>query len=769
MSRQVKQLYEFGPFRLDTSERVLMRDGAHVPLTPKAYETLLALVRRSGHVMEKDELLREIWPDTFVEEATLAQNVFTLRKALGNGQNNGQRYIETIPRRGYRFAAGVRELTDAAAKNGAGVETEAGAFPAAGGMPHVENGLSSADAGHDPTGVPEFAGSSVPAAVQNIGHRGERVGRPLLGAVVISLAVVVAASAVIYALIKLVVREQAAPPTASSAAPFQTMKVTRLPINGKVEEAVISPDGRYVAYMVEDAGRDSVWVRQVAAASSAQQIVPPGDSQYGGITFSHDSEYIYYAGWKGGRDEPSALYQMPVLGGAARKILTRINSYVSLSPDGRQLAFIRVNFDKPDPETEMIIANADGTDERTLARRTAPDHLGAPAWSPDGRVIAIPFRSFEPSPGHATVIEVSVADGAERPITSRRWYQIGKLVWLPDGSGLVANVAEEELSPMQLWELSYPEGSARKITNDLNSYHGVSLSADAGALVALQGDLVSNVWVAPAADAGRAAQVTHGAGKYDGYYGLSWAPDGRIIYSSVASGAWDIWVMNADGTGQKQLTVGARSNYGASVSPDGRHVVFISNRAGGPFNVWRMDPDGGNPRQLTSGRGENFAHVTPDGKWVVYASVGFTEPNYIWKVPIEGGEPVRLTDKRSSWPFVSPDGRHVVCIYLPEPNKPYKLALVPIEGGAPVKLFDLPSNFRANTVFMPDGRGVSYIANRDGVNNLWMQPLDGGPPKQLTDFKTEGVIAYDWSRDGRRLACSRGVETTSVVMIKDFR
>src|SRR2546423_5905155 len=110
MASQVKQLFEFGPFRLDTGERVLLRAGALVPLTPKALDTLIALVRNGGHVMEKEELRKLVWPDTFVEEATLAQNVFTLRKALGNGQDDGQRYIETIPRRGYRFIAPVREL-----------------------------------------------------------------------------------------------------------------------------------------------------------------------------------------------------------------------------------------------------------------------------------------------------------------------------------------------------------------------------------------------------------------------------------------------------------------------------------------------------------------------------------------------------------------------------------------------------------------------------------------------------------------------------------
>src|SRR5215831_7609243 len=109
MSLQTKHIYEFGPFRLDAAEHLLLRDGEAVPLTPKAFDLLLALVERHGHLLEKDELLRTVWPDTFVEEANLASNISQLRKALGDGEN-GQRYIETAPKRGYRFVASVQEV-----------------------------------------------------------------------------------------------------------------------------------------------------------------------------------------------------------------------------------------------------------------------------------------------------------------------------------------------------------------------------------------------------------------------------------------------------------------------------------------------------------------------------------------------------------------------------------------------------------------------------------------------------------------------------------
>ncbi|HEX7958041.1 MAG TPA: hypothetical protein VF508_13925, partial [Pyrinomonadaceae bacterium] len=307
----------------------------------------------------------------------------------------------------------------------------------------------------------------------------------------------------------------------------------------------------------------------------------------------------------------------------------------------------------------------------------------------------------------------------------------------------------------------------RRVTNDLNTYLGASLTADGTALVTVQTDRAPNIWVAPAGDAARARQITTGSGKFDGFYGLSWSPDGRVVYASMAGGGWDIWSMNADGTGQKQLTVGARSNYGPAVSADGRHIVFVSNRAGGPFNVWRMDADGSNPLRLTSGRGENFPHVTPDGRWVVYATVAGQDAA-VWKVPIDGGEPVRLTNKPASWPFVSPDGKSFVCTYGESPFTANRLAVIPIGGGEPTKLYEVAPTFRSNTVWLPDNRGIAYLDERTGTTNVWMQPLAGGRPVQLTDFTSDHVSAFDWSRDNRLLA-TRSVETTGVVLIKDFR
>ncbi len=764
MKSEISHLYEFGPFRLDVSGRVLTRDGATVPLTPKAFETLLALVARSGHVVGKNDLLKEVWPDTFVEEATLAQNIFTLRKALGNGKNNGQTFIETIPKRGYRFAARVREVTEE-------VSTMPNASGSMTGATDATGATDSAEATETTDDIAMESSGSLPPTFQKDEGDAAAGGRPLLGAFVIGVIVLAAAFSVVYGVFRFSVRRQTAlsPPVASpsSSSSFQSMKVMRLPVSGRAVESVISPDGRYAVYAEEESGRGSLWVKQVAASGSAREIIPPAEARRRGLVFSRDGEHVYFVEvTEIGGAQP--LYRVPVLGGTVVKVVNNVNSPVTISPDGSRIAFARTIASKK--TDELVIANADGTQPRVLGTRQFPNFFGMPAWSPDGNVILCAERRFDPSGESSSVVAVDVRDGGERPVTAQRWHSIGQLAWLPDGSGIVLNAVEDELNPSQIWRISSPGGEVRRITNDLNSYEGVSLTADAGTLLTVQTDRIARVWVAPGGDATRAAQITSGTGNFDGFYGLSWTPDGSIVYASIASGAWDIWIMNADGSNRKQLTASARSNYGPAVSPDGRHIVFISNRAGRAFNVWRIDIDGGNPKQLTSGSGENFVHVTPDGRWVVYASVGLSQPNLIWKVPFEGGEPVAMTDRPTSWPTISPDGKFVACIINSDAGTRAKLALVSIDGGAPVKLFDLPPTARANTVFAPDGRGVMFLDARGGVGNIWIQPLDGGgAPRQLTDFKSDGILAYDWSLDGNQLAAARGVENTGVVLIRDFK
>ena len=550
-------------------------------------------------------------------------------------------------------------------------------------------------------------------------------------------------------------------------------KLQRLTTSGKASDAAISPDGKWVAHVKSDAGQQSLWLRQVVTMSDTQ-IVPPSPQNYYGVTFSKDGNYIYYVLGEPNNPPTRTLYQVPVLGGASRKVIENVSSPVSLSPDGTRLAFMRGN--AVSGETALVVANADGTGERPVAVRKLPNAFsgGGPSWSPDGKLLASGVTNYDPNAGRgaATVVEVQVEGGAERPVTSHTWPpNVGQVAWLADGSGLAVIAFESGTSSSQIWHLSYPDGEVRKITNDLNNYSQLSLTADSSALVTVQTEGASSVWVAPQGDTSRARQIS--SGRYDGAQGLSWMPGGRIVYTSRGSGFSDIWSIDQDGKDQKQLTAnaGANSYPWATATPDGRYIVFTSTRARSSRSVWRMDTDGGNLKRLTAGPGDLFPQSSPDGQWVIFHSTRSGSLR-LWKVSIDGGEPVRLTDKWTANPTVSPEGSQIACFYREDqPNSPIKVAIIPFAGGDPVKVLDIPHsvNGPAGLRWTPDGRALTFVDTTGGVSNIWSLPLDGGAPKQLTDFKTEQIFWFNFSRDGKNLAVSRGKQTSDVILIKDFR
>jgi serine/threonine protein kinase len=543
---------------------------------------------------------------------------------------------------------------------------------------------------------------------------------------------------------------------------LQTGKITRLTSNGKVGNASISPDGKYVAYSaLDDLGQSSLWVKYVATSSNVQIVPPSGpDVIFGQSTFSPDGNYIYYLSAERGR--VPVLYQVPVLGGTSKKLLENV-SRISFSPDGKRFAFERRY--ASEGEDAVIVVNADGTGEQKLAVRKNPDFfLAGTAWSPDGQIIACVVGGFTGG-YYRSIAVIKVSDGSQKILTSHKWNDVERPAWLPDGSGVVATAQERLGDQYQLWQISYPEGDARTLTNDLSDYHLVSLSADASALVTVVSDTTSNIWLVPNGEWSNGRQLT--SSKTNGISSIALLGSGRIIYQSRTGGNPDLWIMDADGRNQKQLTDDAYSERSASGTPDGRYIVFDSARSG-TLQIWRMDIDGSNAKLLTTSPGFNPT-ISPDGKWVVYTTFGpggFS----ICKVSIDGGEPVQITHKNSLVPAISPDGKLIACYYLDE--RTTKIVLIPFEGGEPSKTFDVslpPGSFPNGVRWTHDGRALTYVVNRGGVSNIWIQLLDGGPPRQLTDFKADRIFSFDWSPDGKWLALSRGPEQRDVVLMSDFK
>jgi Tol biopolymer transport system component len=321
----------------------------------------------------------------------------------------------------------------------------------------------------------------------------------------------------------------------------------------------------------------------------------------------------------------------------------------------------------------------------------------------------------------------------------------------------------------QVFLIPYPTGAPRRITADLNSYSGLSLSADSTAFVTTREETVVNIWTQRVDHAANAKQTTFGDATHDGWSGMDWTPDGRIVYSSSASGHSDIWVMDADGKNQKQLTRDLGSNFfGLSVSPNGRYIAFTSLR-GGTAHIWRIDGDGRNPKQLTNGDWDGFPAFQPDGQNVRYRSDVSGKDTTV-KISIEGGEPSPLDSPYQDIVGISPDGRFTAYIPPRDQSNKKRIAVAPSEGGEPIRIFDLPSEAAPRRMqWSPDSSAITYIIGQGRADNIWSQPIDGSPPKQLTDFKTSFIHCFAWSRDGKELAMARGTQTHDVVLIKNFR
>jgi TolB protein len=231
----------------------------------------------------------------------------------------------------------------------------------------------------------------------------------------------------------------------------------------------------------------------------------------------------------------------------------------------------------------------------------------------------------------------------------------------------------------------------------------------------------------------------------------------------------DLWIIDTKGGSPKQLTINSGSNMHPSVSPDGRTVVFASNRQVS-FNLWKMDIDGSNPKQLTRGSGEAFPQYSPDGEWVVYQQGYGTVKATVWKTPIDGSNPVQLTEKYSIQPVISPDQKLVAYYQMDPQTNRWGVEVIPFEGGRSVKGLNIRPTVGARVIqWTPDGKALAYIQNRGGVSNIWYQLLSGGPPRQLTEFDADRIFFFDWSRGGKQLAFARGIETNDVVLISNFR
>ena len=548
------------------------------------------------------------------------------------------------------------------------------------------------------------------------------------------------------------------------AIPFQNYALEELTDSGKVRAAVISPDGRYVVYVQAERGEQSLHIRQVVSGNNLE-IQPASKQRYVGLTFSSDGNYLFFA-----RQQPGAalstLYRISSLGGEPAKVMDGVFSSVSFSPDGGRMAFL--GLDSTLTAIQLITARVDGSDALILKTTKSPSVMNTdPVWSPDGKSIATAVISPGASGNRSAPILVAAAGGGERTLGPARWSGILNMAWTPDSKALLAIAVTPGVSTAnQIWYVPVAGGEARPLTNDVTNYTSLSSTADGKVLLAVKVALLAGLSIMNAADPSAVQQIASTGPYYTGVQGMAWTPDGKLVYTAKSGSGIDLWLRDAaENATPRRLTSDNAFVLAPQLDAGGKRLFFSSNRSSGVFHVWMMDLAGGELRQVTSGEGEALGSVSSDGKTIYYnravASGG------IWKAPVDGGEPVQVTARHAGSPAVSPDSRSLAFLFVDEAGgKRARFAVMPAAGGEFTRVFDYAVPAASTVTWTPDGSAITYTAAVAGVTQIWLQPVDGGAARQLTRFTSDSIFAYAWSRDGKRLALSRGSGNADAVLIR---
>ena len=535
------------------------------------------------------------------------------------------------------------------------------------------------------------------------------------------------------------------------------LSIRRLTTSGHVEHVAISPDGKYLAYSEDDGNAQSLWLREIATATSAQLQARAAVS-YKCLSFSANGAYVYYT--RGSPGTSTDLFRIPMIGRTPQKLRENVPGRFSLSPDGKSLVFVRSDPERR--ESAIVVAAIDGSAERELTIRRQPIFLAwenGASWSPDGKLIATVEVELTPIL-QCRLLVIAADSGSEKIRTTPTiQYCMEQPQWRSDGRGLIAAFQNPHL---QLWEFSYPQALARRVTYDPMRYTEVSLSADPHYIVAVQLDWPSDIWVGPANDPDRAFRVKRG--HFVSNRGLGWMPSGEILFETTAADTYDFVQMRPDGTDERILAFSPDVETWPEVCSDGRTLLFHKFHRG-TMTLMRSDLSGFKPQPLAADVADSASRCSPDSKWVVYGGGG-----KLWKMPVSGSPAVLLIDKYCDIPSISHDGRWIACLYWPGRVGPPKLTILSFSGTTPVKTLELPDSTYDDTYlgWTPDDQAIAFIDNRSGVRNLWAQPLSGESAHALTHFSTEGVFDFAWSRDGAQIAIARGDWTSDAVMITNF-
>jgi eukaryotic-like serine/threonine-protein kinase len=557
------------------------------------------------------------------------------------------------------------------------------------------------------------------------------------------------------------------------AAPFQNFAVTQVTNSGKAAQAALSPDGKYVLSVLDDNGLQSLWLRNVPTASDTQ-VIPASASTYQSLAFSPDGNYIYFRKALNALNSDYNLYRAPVLGGTPQTVVKDIDSEITFSPDGKRMAYARAN----DPEigkTRLLIADLSGNDEKILRIAPIAELSAYLTWSPDGKQIAISL--IQPGQALGGIDLVDVNGGEAQRFATFNDKAPFDLIYLPEGRGILAlyQQAGPSFFRAQIGFISSAGGQLQPVTRDTNRYITLTRSADGKTLASVQFKTTQSLHILPGAGSQSAdSKPLFPAGQE--VRGFDWTADGALLISDGPR----LLRTTLDGKNQTQLIGDAAAGIFDVSACGSDHLIFSWRFHGGvnAANVWRANADGSGPVKVTNGKRDTRAICSPDGKWVYYYD---QDARQISRAPLDGsgkaeplpGSVVPNSFLSASGHVLSGDGKTLAYILeIVDPatqNGEQKLALLDLGSSAPRLLKADARVARGGLQFTPDGKNVAYPIQEKGVDNIWIQPLDGSPGRQITNFAAEQITSFHWSPDGKSLGVLRNHSESDVVLLQESK
>ena len=554
-----------------------------------------------------------------------------------------------------------------------------------------------------------------------------------------------------------------------TSAPFQNFSITQVTNSNKAVGTAISPDGKYVLTVMNENGRNSLWLRNVQTASDTQ-VVPPSAATILSVAFSPDGNYVYFRQAENGLNTDFNLYRAPVLGGTPHALIYDVDSSIAFSPDGRRMAYIRAN----DPEAgkyRLLTASLDGTDQKVLYSAPLIALARWLAWSPDGKKIAYPELQPENALGGVNLFDLN--SGKLKTLTFND-KAIREMTWssAPESLFVVYHEKGPNYGHGQIGLFSVSNGRVRPISRDTNSHATLSVSADGKVLATVLQKTVSNFYVLPGQ-----GSITpnvnpfHSDGEQIRYF--DWTADGDLLITDGTR----LVRRNVHGGNLSQL-VGDPAASILYLSPCGaQNIVLLWAFAGGTnsMGIWRVNADGSAPARLADGQFEETPVCSAHQNWVYY------EPNrkQIWRVPLDGSgtsEPIPgsvvphaiLVGRGTA---ISPDGKtlaYLVEVLTSEKQSGIqKIAVLDLATLNSPRLLDVDPRISTAAQFTSDGKAVAYGIRENGVDNIWVQPIDGSVGRQITKFNQEQILSFHWSPDGQSLGILRGRTDSDVVLLRE--